>query len=48
MSSTVFGSGDDAEAKATVSALLGGFGHDDVIDLGPLKTARGTEMMLPV
>ena len=47
-SSTVFVSGDDAGAKATVVALLESFGHDDVIDLGPLETARGTEMLLPV
>ncbi len=46
--STVFVSGDDAEAKATVTGLLAGFGHDDVIDLGDLSTARGTEMLLPV
>ena len=47
-SSTVFVAGDDAEAKATVVGLLESFGHDDVIDLGPLETARGTEMLLPV
>ena len=47
-SSTVFVSGDDVGAKATVVALLESFGHDDVIDLGPLETARGTEMILPV
>jgi hypothetical protein len=47
-SSTVFVSGDDPSAKATVVALLESFGHDDVIDLGPLETARGTEMLLPV
>ncbi len=47
-SSTVFVSGDDAEAKATVVALLESFGHDDVIDLGALETARGTEMLLPI
>jgi 8-hydroxy-5-deazaflavin:NADPH oxidoreductase len=47
-SSTVFVSGDDAGAKATVVALLESFGHDDVIDLGPLETARGTEMLLPI
>jgi len=47
-SSTIFVSGDDAEAKATVIGLLESFGHDDVIDLGPLETARGTEMLLPV
>jgi predicted dinucleotide-binding enzyme len=47
-SSSVFVSGDDAEAKATVVALLESFGHDDVIDLGGLETARGPEMLLPV
>jgi predicted dinucleotide-binding enzyme len=47
-SSTIFVSGDDAQAKATVVSLLESFGHDDVIDLGPLETARGTEMLLPV
>jgi predicted dinucleotide-binding enzyme len=47
-SSTIFVSGDDAEAKATVVALLESFGHDDVIDLGDLETARGTEMLLPI
>jgi predicted dinucleotide-binding enzyme len=47
-STSVFVSGDDAQAKATVVALLETFGHDDVIDLGALETARGTEMLLPV
>ena len=47
-SSSIFVSGDDAQAKATVVALLESFGHDDVIDLGPLETARGAEMVLPV
>lgn len=46
--SSVFVSGDDADAKATVVALLKEFGHADVIDLGDLSTARGTEMLLPV
>lgn len=46
--STVFVSGDDAEAKATVTDLLHSFGHTDVIDLGDLSSARGTEMLLPV
>ena len=46
-SSTVFVSGEDAAAKATVVSLLESFGHDDVIDLGGLETARGTEMLLP-
>ncbi len=47
-STTVFVSGDDAVAKAAVVSLLESFGHDDVIDLGGLETARGTEMILPV
>ena len=47
-SSTVFVSGDDAGAKAIVVGLLESFGHDDVIDLGGIETARGTEMLLPI
>ena len=47
-STTVFVSGDDADAKATVTSLLTEFGHDDVIDLGGIETARGTEMLLPL
>ena len=46
--SSVFVSGDDAEAKAIVTELLESFGHTDVIDLGDISTARGTEMLLPV
>ena len=46
--SSVFVSGDDAAAKATVTELLESFGHSDVIDLGDISTARGTEMLLPV
>ncbi len=45
---TVFVSGDDADAKATVTALLGQLGHGDVIDLGGIETARGPEMWLPL
>lgn len=41
-------SGDDADAKATVTAFLEDLGHTDVIDLGDITTARGTEMLLPV
>jgi 8-hydroxy-5-deazaflavin:NADPH oxidoreductase len=47
-SSTVFVAGDDADAKATVVGLLESFGHDDVLDLGDLTAARGTEMWLPL
>jgi 8-hydroxy-5-deazaflavin:NADPH oxidoreductase len=45
---TVFVSGDDAEAKDKVSELLRGFGWIDIIDLGDITTARGTEMLLPI
>ena len=45
---TVFVSGDDADAKATVVALLGELGHTDVIDLGDVTTARGVEMIMPL
>ncbi|MGE5828976.1 MAG: NADPH-dependent F420 reductase, partial [Micromonosporaceae bacterium] len=44
---TAFVSGDDLEAKRIVIALLNSFGHTDVIDLGDITTARGTEMLLP-
>jgi 8-hydroxy-5-deazaflavin:NADPH oxidoreductase len=45
---TVFVGGDDAEAKATVTELLRSFGWTDIIDLGGITTARGTEMLLPI
>ncbi|MEU8182423.1 NAD(P)-binding domain-containing protein [Micromonospora sp. NPDC049047] len=45
---SVFVSGDDAEAKRIVTGLLVSFGHTDVIDLGDLSTARGTEMLMPL
>ena len=45
---TVFVCGDDAAAKATVTDLLQSFGHADVLDLGDLSSARGTEMFLPL
>ena len=47
-STSIFVSGDDEGAKATVTALLESFGHTDVIDLGGIETARGPEMFLPV
>jgi hypothetical protein len=40
--------GDDPGAKQTVTDLLHRFGRRDVIDLGGLSTARGTEMVLPM
>ena len=45
---TVFVSGDDARAKATVSGILTDLGHTDVIDLGGIESARGAEMLLPL
>ncbi|HEX2183251.1 MAG TPA: hypothetical protein VHH10_13285, partial [Rubrobacteraceae bacterium] len=45
---TVFVSGDAPEAKAAVADLLRSFGWRDIVDLGDITTARGTEMMLPV
>jgi predicted dinucleotide-binding enzyme len=45
---SVFVSGNDEAAKHTVTDLLKSLGHTDVIDLGDLSTARGTEMLLPV
>lgn len=45
---SVFVSGDDAEAKQEVTRFLGSLGHTDVIDLGDITTARGTEMYLPL
>lgn len=31
-----------------MTSLLQSLGHNDVIDLGDITTARGVEMMLPV
>jgi 8-hydroxy-5-deazaflavin:NADPH oxidoreductase len=45
---TVFVGGDDAEAKQAVTELLRSFGWNDIVDLGDITTARGTEMLLPV
>ena len=45
----VFVSGNDAEAKATVTMILKDwFGWQSVIDLGDITTARGVEMVLPL
>lgn len=45
---TMFMSGNSAEAKAGVKEMLNRFGWTDIIDLGDISTARGTEMMLPI
>ena len=46
----VFMSGNDTEAKSEVAGILKSFGwkKDNIIDLGDIKTARGTEMLLPI
>ena len=46
--STVFLSGNDAAAKATVSEILSGFGWTDILDLGDISSARGVEMLMPL
>ena len=46
----VFLSGDDVQAKNEVKAMLKSFGwsEQNMIDLGGIATARGTEMYLPL
>ena len=46
--STLFMSGNDAQAKQIVHGLLESFGWRDVIDLGDIATSRATEFLLPV
>ncbi|MFD3330787.1 NADPH-dependent F420 reductase [Streptomyces sp. NPDC058701] len=43
---SVFLSGDDVDAKDTVTGLLRSLGWRDVVDLGPIHTARASEMLL--
>ncbi len=46
---TMFICGNDAAAKTPVTGWLAGwFGWKDVIDLGDITNARGTEMLLPI
>ena len=45
---TVFVCGDDAEAKQAVTELLRSFGWTDIVDLGDIAAARGTEMLMPI
>jgi predicted dinucleotide-binding enzyme len=47
---SVFLSGNDSEAKSFVTLLLNSFGWEskNIIDLGDITTARGTEMILPL
>ncbi len=44
----VFVGGNDAGAKAQVTALLRDFGWRSIIDLGDITSARGVEMILPL
>jgi predicted dinucleotide-binding enzyme len=46
----VFMNGNDASAKATVRELLKSFGWKDnnIVDVGDITTARGTEQLLPL
>jgi predicted dinucleotide-binding enzyme len=48
--STVFMSGNDTAAKSKVAEILKEFGWKDseILDLGDITTARGTESLLPV
>jgi predicted dinucleotide-binding enzyme len=45
---TAFVSGNDADAKKIVIDVLESFGHTDVVDLGDITNARGSEMLLPI
>ena len=47
---TNFISGNDADAKSKVRLLLNEFGwcDENILDLGDISTARGTEMYLPL
>ncbi len=46
----VFISGNDIEAKERVKGLLNSFGwkNENMIDMGDITTARGTEQLLPI
>jgi len=46
--SSLFISGNDAAAKSAVIEILRSFGWSDIIDLGDITTARGTEMLMPI
>lgn len=49
-SHVVFVAGDEEAAKETVKSLLRAFGwaDDDIVDLGGIRAARGSEMFLPL
>lgn len=45
---TMFVCGNDKDAKTAANKLLGAFGWSDIVDLGDISNARGTEMYLPL
>ncbi len=45
---TMFVCGNDANAKTEAKTLLADFGWRDIVDLGDISNARGTEMYLPL
>lgn len=46
---TMFVAGNDSDAKTTVTRYLKEwFGWEDVLDIGGISSARGTEMLLPI
>ena len=45
---TMFICGNDSASKGTILSLLKSMGWTDIIDLGDITKARGTEMLLPV
>jgi 8-hydroxy-5-deazaflavin:NADPH oxidoreductase len=45
---TMFMAGNDVNAKMRVSKILNEFKWKDIIDLGEIRNARSTEMMLPI
>ncbi len=44
----LFLSGNDADAKGKVTEIAKRYGWTNIIDLGDITTARGTEMLLPI
>lgn len=44
---TVFLSGNDSDAKQKVIEILRAFGWENILDLGSITTARGTEAYVP-
>ena len=49
-STNIFMNGNDSNAKAEVKKLLTSFGWNgkDIVDMGDISTARGTEQILPI